>query len=146
MSEDKGFDGIAGPGIFSWPEHYAILNLDNMNQVRSIFDNGENISFEMNWLFLSTSGVHGTYTTLEEIEEKWGIEQDDYGEKYYLDSVTVLIVQPRLCTLWNGHVKIEKEDIPYLRNLVSKTINGITRTQKGNIQSLRQKASKGGDT
>lgn len=102
--------------------HYTIDNLKNIDQVKEIFEDGPD---EMNWLFLSTSGVHGSYETLDDIEA-----DDDNTEHY----ITMLVVHPRMVWCKYGHLKIERKDIPWLRVMVTKTIEAVKDSQQGNLQ------------
>lgn len=90
--------------------------------LRSFFPTGK--ADEMNFVLFSTSGVHGTYTTIEQIEEsltKYGVnpsfDGDDWPDDYRGNELTVLIVQPRICCLRYGTVDVALEDIPFLKGL-----------------------------
>lgn len=75
------------------------------------------------FVLYSTSGVHGSYTSLEEIEacvEKYGeapIEDDDQPRDYAGRDLTVLIIQPRLVCMRCGNVRVTKADIPFLKEM-----------------------------
>lgn len=108
-----------------WP-HYDTKHIEGMADLRHMFSDGK--CNELNFVLFSTSGVHGTYTTIEEIEAsliKYGptpdFMDDDSPENVpddYRDSdLTTLIVHPRLCVLRYGNVKVTLEDIPYLKQL-----------------------------
>ena len=92
----------------------------SIQDVKPIFPTGKANS--ENWLLLSTSGSNGVYTTLDGIEAGEG------------QGITVLIIQPRLVCIFQGHSKIAKEDITYLRKLVSSTIRAIAISQTGNVE------------
>ena len=131
MSE-PGFDlavntAESGPTIVMWP-HYKVIPLESFEQVREHFS--PTTDYTLNWLILSTSGVHGTYTTLDEIEDCDGL--DEYGDTCPTD-VTVLIVCPRLVVMKYGHFEVTEDDIRWLRDQVAKTLDGITRSQYGNL-------------
>lgn len=83
---------------------------------------------EMNFVLFSTSGVHGSYTTIEEIEEslvKYGAEPEflkdeseaSVPDDYCPDSLTVTVYHPRLIGVGYGNVKVALEDIPFLKAL-----------------------------
>jgi hypothetical protein len=109
--------------------HYSFNeSIRSMADLRAQFPTGE--ADELNWCFLSTSGVHGTYTTLDRIEGP--PEEDGY---VYPHEITVLVVAPRMVRMNCGHIKIEPEDIPWLRRLVSSTLEAVARSQKGNIDA-----------
>jgi len=46
-----------------------------------------------NIVLFSTSGIHGSYTTIEEVEEWLHLEEKDPDEQ--IDRVTFLVVRPR---------------------------------------------------
>lgn len=128
-------------GTMVFATHYKIMALENMTQVYQIMPNPDDESVEWmyayNWLFIGTSGVHGTYTTLDDIEENW-----DYIENYkgdpadaeHTNLITVLILHPRTCVLKYGHLEVVRRgDIPYLRKCVAKTIKAILESQEGNL-------------
>ena len=79
---------------------------------------------EMNFALFSTSGVHGTYTTIEEIEAsltKYGespdFDDDAWPDDYSDNELTVLIVQPRICTVRHGLIQVALADVPFLKAL-----------------------------
>ena len=107
--------------LIIWP-HYEVSKLEGMGDIRHVFN--DNTDYTLNWLFLSTSGIHGSYVTLDELAK----EQDSEYR-----SITAVIVQPRLVVIHYGDITIEPEDFPYLRNVVSQTIKGIRESQLGNL-------------
>ena len=95
---------------------YLVLRLDDvsygMAALREMFPTAR--ADEMNFVLFSPSGVHGTYTTIEEIEFdiKAGISEEGFNR------LTFLIVQPRLVTLRYGICLPETlDDIRYLKRL-----------------------------
>lgn len=132
----KGFKGITKDGSqIEFTPHYEIETLKSITEVRQIMPNPDDPNYdwmyELNWLFLSTSGVHGTYITLDEIEETWDLDEED--DANYGRYITILIVHPRICVIRYGNLEIQKNDIPYLRECVEKTIKAVKDSQKGNI-------------
>jgi hypothetical protein len=99
--------------------HYKLYPISSVHDVREIFPDGK--ADLMNWFFLSTSGVHGSYATLDDLYT------GDYG-----GSITMLVVQPRLVVVRYGEVEVEKDDIPFLRGLVTSTIQAVAQSQEGN--------------
>lgn len=103
--------------------HYSIIKLNHneaMEQLRDMFPTGQANS--NNFVLFSTSGVHGTYTTIEEIEHSLhsypnGYDGGEPPDDYCAPSLTFLIVQPRICTLWYGNAKVTLSDIEYLKRL-----------------------------
>lgn len=91
---------VAGDG-----GHYSINRArDGMDLLRLVFPDGE--ANEMNICLFSTSGVHGTYRTIEEEEADPGC------------GVTFVIVHPRLVTMQYGNVEPKtKEDFAFLKKL-----------------------------
>lgn len=87
-------------------------------------DSGEVADYSANWLFLSTSGVHGWYTTLADIEGK--LDEEPY--------ITFLILAPRLCRIAYGNVPInDANDITWLEQVVGQSLKGIMASQEGNV-------------
>jgi len=79
---------------------YSCMDVDGMKALRTIFENGE--ADNLQFCLFSTSGVHGCYTSIEEVEDhvmNGAVDDDGYGP----DSVTFLIVQPRLVCLRYGN-------------------------------------------
>lgn len=100
---------------------FYIKNGKGMAALRAMFEDGE--ANEYNLVLFSTSGVHGSYTTIEQIEEglkKYG-DEPDFGDEWPDDwcgnDLTVLIIQPRICTLRHGNAQVTLADIPFLKKL-----------------------------
>lgn len=100
--------------------HYTIGEIENMAHLRANF--GSKTDYELNWLFCGTSGIHGSYRTLDDLED----------EDIFPASLTVLIVRPRVCVLLCGLIEVDKVDIPFIRNVVSDTLDAIESTQYPN--------------
>lgn len=89
--------------------HYNIFSVNGpesnaMHGLRQMFPEGE--ANELNFVLFSTSGVHGTYTTIEEAET----------EEY--PSVTFLIVHPRIVGMRYGNCEPQTpEDWAFLKKL-----------------------------
>lgn len=93
--------------------HYNGFSLrdprDGMQALRDFFPNGPN---EFNFILFSTSGIHGSYITIEENEAER--EKDVSWEA----ETTFIIVQPRLCTIRYGNcIPATKEDFEFLKDL-----------------------------
>jgi hypothetical protein len=80
---------------------------------------------EFNFVLFSTSGVHGTYTTIEQIEigiAKYGINPD-FGEEgwpddYHGNELTFLLIQPRIVGMTYGTLAVcSQTDVDYLKTL-----------------------------
>lgn len=93
--------------------HYNVFACEDwagMTALRELFPDGE--ADEMNFVLFSTSGVHGSYTTIEELET------DDSDDDEYDPSLTFLVVQPRLCTLRYGECQpTTTDDFAFLKRL-----------------------------
>jgi hypothetical protein len=109
------FDDGSGPG-----QRDTELGMENL---RSLFPDGEANS--NNFVIFSSSGVHGSYLTIEDIEAniaKYG-EDFDPGPVEPSDwcgyDLTVLIVHPRIVCLKYGNVRVRSADLDYLKKLRS---------------------------
>ena len=103
-------------------EYYKNYRIENIEQLKSIFPDGK--ADESHWCVLSTSGVHGLFTTLNDLKKR------DEGEKL---EITVLVIKPRIVSMLYGHIRISKEDIPFLRKLANSSVRYIGQSQVGNI-------------
>ena len=86
-------------------DHYSINEAkEGMELLKTVFPDAE--ANHMNFCLFSTSGVHGTYVTIEEEEECPGI------------GVTFVIVHPRMVRMQYGTAYPETEyDFEYLKRL-----------------------------
>lgn len=120
--------------------HYSLARLDpgkGMEVVRKVFANGPDT---MNWLVLATSGIHGSYASLDDMfdtDEPADIEQnpemfDSTGKQVY-DYMTVQIIQPRLVRVMYGQILITRDDIPWLRDIARRSLLAIIESQAGNL-------------
>lgn len=120
-AEDGVFKSVSGKRGGHYNSFY-IKPGKGMEALRSFFPDGE--ADEYNLALFSTSGVHGTYTTIEEIEaglQKYG-DDPDFGEDGWPDDysgneLTVLIIQPRICTMRHGLATVTMADVPFLKKL-----------------------------
>ena len=85
--------------------HYSINRAKYpMELLRTVFPDAE--ANEMNFCLFSTSGVHGTYRTIEEEEIDPGV------------GVTFVIIHPRLVTMQYGVAKPKTlDDFVFLKKL-----------------------------
>lgn len=85
--------------------------------------------------FFSTSGVHGSYTDLDTIDEDWGEHEVIDGEPIWKtgDLLTVVLYKPRLVSTYRGQIKVAREDIPALRDLCVQSIKNVISSQMGNL-------------
>lgn len=119
-------------------QHYTLWSIDDIGDVRGVFGDLENVDYTLNWLFVGTSGVHGTYLTLDDLDEMLTRPEDDETRH----TVTVLIVSPRIVRMEYGDIPISREDIPYLRECVRKTLAGV-RPEQGRAGAARDRAGGG---
>lgn len=106
--------------------HYQVFHtIKTINDIKNVFPEGE--VDELNWCVFSTSGVHGTYATLDEIEQEIADGEDTISD------LTVLVIMPRMVKMLYGNIQVNEEDIPYLRKLANSSIESINKSQKGNL-------------
>lgn len=107
--------------------YYSVQKLEGMAEVRVLLADGANA---LNWLFLSTSGVHGSYQTLDNL---FKVDEEYPGEEEIPDSITAIVFQPRTVRVWYGDIKVTPEDVPWLREQVTKTLTAVATSQLGNV-------------
>ena len=88
----------------------------------------ENFPNEMNFFIPSTSGVHGSYCTLNEIEENIKNKTNDYTP-----ALTIMLFKPRIVQVIYGSVLVDEEDIPKLREIISKSWECLQVYYDGNV-------------
>lgn len=96
--------------------HYSLQStqIKTLADLRAYFP--KPVADEMNFCLFSTSGVHGSYTTIEQAET----DPDEYG-----NDVTVLVVQPRRVMLAYGNVPVTPESAPYLKALRASSLEFV---------------------
>jgi hypothetical protein len=102
--------------------NFEIKHGRGLDVLRSWFPDGE--ANDMNFVLFSTLGVHGSYTTIEEVEgglRKYGDEpefdQESWPDDYHGKEITVLIVQPRICAMRWGNIEVALADLDFLKKL-----------------------------
>lgn len=117
-------------------------NDDRWLCLKACFDNDRP---DLNWLIGSTSGIHGSYTTLNDLENPESEYHQDMkaeGETYEqvignLEAFTILIIQPRVCRIIYGTIGIRsKEDFHWLRNKIDESVHEIRKSQEGNTHDI----------
>ena len=94
---------------------YSCRDSDGMRALREMFPDAT--ADELNFVLFSTSGIHGTYNTIEEAERSLNGEVDEDGNRHIPD-VTFVIIHPRTVTIRCGNAIVEKSaDIEFLRSL-----------------------------
>lgn len=94
-------------------DYYSVLRLpgDGMEALRQLFPDGE--ANDLNAVLFSTSGVHGTYCLIEEVEEDMQREVRD-GPR----DVTFCVIQPRIvCMRYGSAEPRTADDIAFLKKL-----------------------------
>lgn len=96
--------------------HYSVMRMadgiEGMDALRALFPDAQ--ADQLNLVLFSTSGIHGTYNTIENAERFLanGDSSKGYGE------VTFLIIHPRLVAMRYGVCNPEtQDDIDYLKRL-----------------------------
>lgn len=80
---------------------------------KEIFPKGQ--ADTMNFVLFSTSGVHGTYAAIEEVEKTLNGEADTDDQT---NDVTFIIMQPRILCFYYGNITPKTQhDINYLKKL-----------------------------
>ena len=109
--------------------HYTIYGFSSIDDIKRVFPEGK--ANDLNWFVASTSGVHGTYTTLDEIEMSLDLP---VGSEERFTELTCLIIMPRLVSLTYGCIEVTlKEEVVFLRKLIASSLDFISRTQSKNI-------------
>ena len=102
---------------------FSVTPYNGMAGLRQMFPEGE--ANDLNFVLFSTSGVHGTYGTIEEAEE-----ERKRGES---PDVTFLVVHPRIVCLRYGNCEPQTdEDFAFLKKLREsswKAVQGIGRAE-----------------
>ena len=126
--------------------HYSVMrkvpNVEGMDALRGMFPDAK--ANELNFVLFSTSGVHGTYNTIEEAEAFIaGDEEEGFAE------ITFVIVHPRLVAMRYGVCNPEtKDDIDYLKRLRESSHQSaatIGMPETPNVQSDRRSATTDAD-
>lgn len=103
--------------------HYSIEKIDRengMSRLRAMFPSAT--ADDMNFVLFSTSGVHGTYMTIEEVELALQAGDPDT----YID-LTFTIVHPRLVCMRYGNAIPALADIPFLKKLRSSSWKAVAK-------------------
>ena len=107
--------------------HYSITKLEEMGikTGRHLIDwcKSKRVPDDLNWVLFSTSGVHGTYTSLDDIE---------FDSEPPTD-ITCLLIFPRLVRLTYGIINLDRDDVPELREICKESLVCIQDSQSGNV-------------
>ena len=103
-------------GVGHYTTAWLSRSVDGMHVLREYFARGPD---EFNVVLFSTSGVHGTYTTIEEVEATLRGEAPPDEESH---EVTFLLLCPRMCSIKYGNVRPKTlDDIAFLKDLRAKS-------------------------
>ena len=120
--------GDRGPDAF---DYYSVHRLIGgrgtaMEALRELFPEGE--ANDLNFVLFSTSGVHGTYCTIEACEA--GDTKD----------VTFLVIQPRIVALRYGNVEPKTpEDFAFLKKLRASSMKAVATSGVGGAFNEQEK-------
>lgn len=92
------------------PPAYGVAKInpdDGMALLREIFPDGE--ANPLNFVMFSTSGVHGSYLDIEDVEKSLKTSEPQ--------KLTILIVRPRTVFMQYGEIIVKNGDIRYLKKL-----------------------------
>lgn len=104
-------------------------NTEKWKNLHDLFERGVD---ELNLIIGSTSGVHGTSFTLDDIEKHWDIT-DEEDKNYYGRYFTYLAIQPRLCVLRYGNIEMRTiDDIKWMRQLITNSVYVLGKHQHNN--------------
>ena len=114
---------MTATATISVAEHYKVRCFDlndrdrhcaqtGMRRLREMFADGE--ADHLTVALFSTSGIHGSYTTIEDIEDTLARGPDPFSDDCAL---TVLVLRPRTCVLLYGQVCVGVTDIAWLKRL-----------------------------
>lgn len=78
---------------------------------------------ELNFCLFSTSGIHGSYVKIE------GLFIPN-GEGGIIDEITVLVIRPRLVSMFYGTIKVQPSDVEYLKELRQLSWDAVGRIGK----------------
>lgn len=119
--------------------HYSIFGVGDCDDrgeaglagLRAMFPDAQ--ANDMNFVLFSTSGIHGCYTTIEEVESgliKYGDEpdfDDDAPDDWHGNTVTFLIVHPRIVCLRYGNAKVTLNDIKFMKDLRASSLAAVAK-------------------
>lgn len=102
---------------------FACKDDAGMDALREFFPSGT--ADEMSFVLFSTSGVHGTYGTIEDAEQEFIAGVDEDGEPAH-PMVTFLVVQPRIvCTRYGNCRPRTADDFVFLKGLRESSWHGV---------------------
>lgn len=109
---------MGGPNLLGL--NYVAMEVKTFAHLKAGFP--PDTDFTMNWCFFGTSGVHGSYGSIDDLFADPSMTEDH---------ITVLVVRPRRVGMMFGHVAVRREDIPWLRWVADSTRDGLYQSQVG---------------
>lgn len=103
-------NSLSKPTTYSNYRVYPLDPQEAIELLRKWFPEGE--ANEMNLPIFSTSGVHGSYLTIEDVEKEL---QDNPGME--TTTLTVSVYRPRIVSIGYGNIDVALTDIPFLKKL-----------------------------
>ena len=90
-----------------------------------------------NLLMGSTDGIHGTTTSLDDLEDPRPELKADFKDRGFtrdnIEAFTILIIQPRICRLTYGTIGIRSDDdMHWLRTIINESVHYFAESQEGN--------------
>ena len=124
------------PIEIGFPSKYQEMKLkgntndERWEYLKAYFENDK--ADHMNMLMGSTSGIHGTYTTLDDLENPAYIALAELDISHH-ETFTILVIQPRIVRMTYGTVGIRSQkDIDWLRDIITQSIAAFAKSQEGN--------------
>ena len=130
----------SGEATLTLLPHYKVLHIEGTNDERWDWIHQcfpEDKADAANLLMGSTSGMHGSYRTLDDLKR----EAYEDGEPLecmpeHIEAFTLLVIQPRLCLLHCGTIGIRShDDIVWLRKLITASVKAFAKSQEGNLDA-----------
>ncbi len=109
--------------------HYGVRHLNagrkayTVDDLKKFFPDGK--ADPLNFVMLSTSGVHGSYRSISDVLDDAEAPDDE-------KEITILIVHPRIVFLQYGNLRFKRDDEEFLRGLVESSIEAMAESQKEN--------------
>jgi hypothetical protein len=108
----------------TYDTHWIVAE-DGMKVIRTFFPDAESVSTR-NFMLFSTSGIHGSYATIEDIEKRV-----QAGDNDILCELTFIIISPRMVRMIYGTCIPDIDDIPFLKELRQKSWDIMPSIGKG---------------
>lgn len=93
---------------------------DGIEFLKQVFPDGQ--ADELNFVLFSTSGIHGSYMTIEDVEE-YMKRPDSFG----IGAITFIVCKPRVLSFHYCEATVTLSDIPYLKKLRKTSHEAVSR-------------------